>query len=80
VRTGYRFVGWSEERHQEGARKYWNFATDVLPDKDMVLYAQWVRDTLPETGQSSVPLVLMCCVLLSGAALLLGLKKKHRSR
>ncbi|WP_101722412.1 InlB B-repeat-containing protein [Eggerthella timonensis] len=38
TRTGYTFGGWHKEA---GCTTAWDFANDVMPEEDLVLYAKW---------------------------------------
>ncbi|MGX7150827.1 InlB B-repeat-containing protein [Enterococcus ureasiticus] len=58
TRLGYTFAGWST--NIAGSEKVWNFSMDVMPDKDLTLYAQWRINTYTVTfdlngGGSPVP-------------------------
>lgn len=43
---GHTFLGWNFEKDGSGA--YWNFDTNVMPARDVVLYAQW--ELIPPVG------------------------------
>lgn len=43
TRSGYTFSGWST--NVDGSAKVWDFSTDVMPDNDLTLYAQWRINT-----------------------------------
>lgn len=58
TRMGYTFAGWSSE--VDGSTGLWDFVTDVMPDSDLTLYAQWQINTYTVTfdlngGTSEVP-------------------------
>jgi len=46
-KEGYRFKGWFTER--EGGRQ-WNFSRDLMPDKDMTLYARFTKLKEPKAA------------------------------
>lgn len=42
-KKNHRFIGWNSA--QDGNGKMWNFATDLMPDHDVKLYAQYSTNT-----------------------------------
>jgi uncharacterized repeat protein (TIGR02543 family) len=52
--AGYIFGGWYKETTLENT---WNFASDVMPDNDITLYAKWTED--PCTDRQSLSKVVL---------------------
>lgn len=45
------FKGWNTAK--DGSGIVWDFNTILMLIGDLILYAQWIKNVLPETGDSS---------------------------
>ncbi|TLG75499.1 InlB B-repeat-containing protein [Culicoidibacter larvae] len=73
VRAGYTFKGWNTKAN--GTGQVWTFATSTMPAENLVLYAQWVKIELPQTGDDNAELLFGAALLLSSVAVII-IKKR----
>lgn len=75
-RAGFTFVGWNTS--QDGSGLVWDFTISTMPSQDVMLYAQWSQQELPETGESSNVIGFSGLVLLVTSGTLLFLNKRRK--
>lgn len=74
LRNGYTFKGWNTTI--DGTGSVWNFESNVMPEKDVTLYAQWTKNELPNAGDSSKSVLIFSLLVLTGFALVINSKKR----
>lgn len=74
TREGYVFKEWNTSKDGKGS--VWDFDSNTMPAKDVELYAQWQKNEIPKTGDSSNAILISILFILAGIALM-GIGKKR---
>ena len=73
-REGYTFKGWNTLVDGKGST--FDFINTTMPAQDVTLYAQWTKNGLPKTGDSSNTILLSGLLILTGTTLIVINKRR----
>nr|WP_281178953.1 InlB B-repeat-containing protein [endosymbiont 'TC1' of Trimyema compressum] len=51
TRLGYTFVGWNTQKY--GSDAMWDFENSTMPSNDIILYAQWEKNSSEGSNESN---------------------------